>query len=412
MGWSMDCPQPQIGTRCRENAYLHVDGKGEMGGVMRLETWGAGKVLVVAVMGWVSMIPAAGQQKTQSAARTLAAKKDGRAEIDAHVAEWLKQSDVPSVAVAYIEDRKVAWTEVYGEQSPGVPATAKTLYNMASLTKPVTAETVLRLASAGKLSLDESMSPFWLDPDIKDDTWSKLLTPRLCLSHQTGFANWRRMTGGVLKIRWEPGTQTGYSGEGYNYVGRFAEKKMGKPFDALAQEMVFDPVGMKETSYTAKEWYAGRLAVPHGPRAEKPVDPVAATWNGADLLRTTIGDYAKFMVSVMHDQGLTKGIAAERATMTRDLVKPKDLDKACNEAREVGHCSVRAGMGLGWEVETVNGVKILDHDGSDWGVKTFAMFVPSQGTGVVVFTNGENGKDVIRKVVEALYPNRLYLATM
>jgi CubicO group peptidase (beta-lactamase class C family) len=383
-----------------------------MGGVMRLETWGAGKVLVVAVMGWVSMIPAAGQQKTESAARTLAAKKDGRAEIDAHAAEWLKQSDVPSVAVAYIEDRKVAWTEVYGEQSPGVPATAKTLYNMASLTKPVTAETVLRLASAGKLSLDESMSPFWLDPDIKDDPWSKLLTPRLCLSHQTGFANWRRMTGGVLKIRWEPGTQTGYSGEGYNYVGRFAEEKMGKPFDALAQEMVFDPVGMRETSYTAKEWYAGRLAVPHGPRAEKPADPVATTWNGADLLRTTIGDYAKFMVSVMHDQGLTKGIAAERATMTRDLVKPKDLDKACNEAKEVGHCTVRAGMGLGWEVETVNGVKILDHDGSDWGVKTFAMFVPSQRTGVVVFTNGENGKDVIRKVVEALYPNRLYVATM
>ena len=141
--------------------------------------------------------------------------------------------------------------EVYGEQSPGVSATGKTLYNMASLTKPVTAETVLRLASARKLSLDESMSPFWLYPDIKDDPWSKLLTPRLCLSHQTGFANWRRMTGGVLKIRWEPGTQTGYSGEGYNYVGRFVEKKMAKPFDALAQEIVFDPIGMKETSYVS-----------------------------------------------------------------------------------------------------------------------------------------------------------------
>jgi CubicO group peptidase (beta-lactamase class C family) len=159
-----------------------------------------------------------------------------------------------------------AWTAVYGEQSPGVAAIGKTLYNMASLTKPVTAETVLRLASAGKFSLDESMSSFWLDPDIKDDPWSKLLTPRLCLSHQTGFANWRRMTGGVLKIRWQPGTQTGYSGEGYNYVGRFAEKKLAKPFDVLAQEIVFDPIGMKETSYTAKEWYAGRLAVPHGRR--------------------------------------------------------------------------------------------------------------------------------------------------
>jgi CubicO group peptidase (beta-lactamase class C family) len=384
-------------------------GTGEM---MRLNVYRARKVLVIAVMGCMGTNLAAGQHKGRFTAPTVAAKGNGRAEIDAHAAEWLKQSDVPSVAVAYIEDGKVAWTAVYGEQSPGVWATGKTLYNMASLTKPITAETVLRLASAGKLSLDESMSPFWLDPDIKDDPWSKLLTPRLCLSHQTGFANWRRITGGVLKIRWQPGTQTGYSGEGYMYVGRFAENKMAKPFDALAQQIVFDPIGMKDTSYTAKEWYAGHLAVPRGPKGETSIDPVVTTWNGADLLRTTIGDYAKFVVSAMHDEGLTREIAAERATMTRDLVKPEDLDKLCKIAGKVGHCTITAGMGLGWEVETVNGLKILTHDGSDWGVRTFAMFVPSQGIGVIVFTNGENGNQVIRKVVEALYPNQLFLATM
>lgn len=368
--------------------------------------------LLVAAIASISMIPVSAQDSPKPTAETVAAKKNARADIDARAAEWLKDSDVPSLAVAYIEGGKLAWTAVYGEQSPGVPATEATLYNMASLTKPITAETVLRLASAGKLSLDESMSPFWLDPDIKEDPWSKLLTPRLCLSHQTGFANWRRMTGGVLKIRWKPGTQTGYSGEGYNYVGRFTEKKLATPFDALAQEMVFDPIGMKETSYTSKDWYAGRLAVPHGPNGEKPFDPVATSWNGADQLRTTIGDYAKFVVSVMHDEGLTKAVAAERATMTRDTVKPEDLEKACREAGEQGHCIVTAGMGLGWEVETVNGVKILNHDGSDWGVKTLAMFVPSQGIGIVVFTNGENGMQVIRKVVEVLYPNKLFRATM
>src|SRR6202167_3172910 len=380
--------------------------------MMKLNAWRARKTLVVAAMGCMGTIPAAAPHRQQSTARTVAAKKDGHAEIAAHAAEWLKQSDVPSVAVAYIEDRKVAWTAVYGEQSPGVPATAKTLYNTASLTKPVTAETVLRLASAVKLSLDESMSPFWLDPDIKDDPRSKLLTPRLCLSHQTGFPNWRGKTGGVLKIQWDPGTQTGYSGEGFNYIGRFTEKKLGKPFDVLAQEMVFDPVGMNETSYTAKNWYAGRLAVPRGPNRDKPVDDVATTWDGADLLRTTIQDYAKFVVSVMHDEGLTREIAAERATLTRDRMKPEDLKNVCNTAGEPGHCLVTAGMGLGWGVETVNGEKILDHDGSDWGVKTFVMFVPSRGIGVVVFTNGENGNAVIKKVVEVLYPNSLYVATM
>jgi CubicO group peptidase (beta-lactamase class C family) len=386
--------------------------KSALNEIMKARKWLAAKALVVAVTSCLSMIPAMAHRKAQSTARSVPTLEGGRAEFNAHVSEWLKESDVPSVAVAYIRDRKVAWTEVYGEQSPGVAATHHTLYNMASLTKPITAETILRLASAKKLSLDESISKIWIDPDITDDPYSKLLTPRLCLSHQTGFANWRRMTGGVLKIRWKPGTQTGYSGEGYNYVGAFAERKLARPFDALAQETVLDPIGMKETSYTAKDWYSGRLAVPHGPKAEKPIDPIATKWNAADLLRTTIGDYAKFVVSVMRDEGLTAAIAAERATITRDTVKPEDMEKACREAGELSQCTVTAGMGLGWEVEIVNGVKILNHDGSDWGVRTLAMFVPSQGIGVVVFTNGENGMRVIRKVVEALYPNKLYAATI
>jgi CubicO group peptidase (beta-lactamase class C family) len=380
--------------------------------VMRVKLSGAAKALVAAVTLCVSIISATAHKELQSTAQTAAATRDGRAEIDAHMAEWLKESDVPSVAVAYIQDRQVAWTEVYGEQSPGVAATERTLYNVASLTKPITAETILRLASARKLSLDESMSPIWVDPDIRDNPYSKLLTPRLCLSHQTGFANWRRMTAGVLKIRWKPGTQTGYSGEGYNYVGTFVERKFARPFDALAQEMVLGPIGMKDTSYTAKDWYSGRLAMPHGPKAERSIEPVATKWNGADLLRTTIGDYAKLVVSVMRDEGLTEPIAAERATITRDMVTPEDLEKVCRDAGELGQCRVTAGMGLGWEVEIVNGVKILDHDGSDSGVRTSAMFVPSQGIGVVVFTNGENGNRVIRKVVEALYPNKLYVARM
>jgi hypothetical protein len=68
---------------------------------------------------------------------------------------------------------------------------------------------------------------------------------------------------------------------------------------------------MKETSHTARDWYSRRLAVPHGRNGEKPFGGVATAWNGANLLRTTIGDYAKFVVSVMHDEGLTKAIAAE-----------------------------------------------------------------------------------------------------
>jgi CubicO group peptidase (beta-lactamase class C family) len=334
-----------------------------------------------------------------------------RQSLDASAPAWLKQNDVPSVAVAYIDHGKIAWTAVYGEQSPSVPATDKTLYNIASLTKPITAEIVLRLAAKGKLSLDESMSDYWVDPDIKDNPWTPLLTPRIALSHQTGFANWRRMTNGVLTIRWQPGTQTGYSGEGYNYLGRFLEKKTGTPFEQLAQQYVLDPIGMKDTSFMPKPWFEGRIALPHGPEGTLP-EYKQTKWSAADLVHTTVGDYARFVIAVMHDQALTKTLVTERSTITRDQVTPEQLSKICAADPDPKHCTVSVGMGLGWQVDHFDDVTILEHGGSDTGAHTFAFFAPQTQTGVVIFTNGENGPKVISEVVRLLYPNPLFLQTI
>lgn len=340
-------------------------------------------------------------------------KSDLKAQVDQKAPQWLKQYDVPSAAVAYIEDGKVAWTAIYGEQSPGVPATSKTLYNVASLTKPISAEVILRLVSAGKLSLDEQISVFWIDPDVKDNPWNKLLTPRLCLSHQTGFPNWRYQTNGVLKFQWEPGTSTGYSGEGYDYVARFAEKKVGRSFEDLAKEYVFDSVGMKDTAYSPHDWFKGRVAVARGPKGE--VQPTTqSTWSAADLLRTTIGDYANFVLSVIHKDGLTSKIATEQLTSTRNLATHEQLEHLCVEAKvsSPSDCKGTAGMGLGWEVLTLNDEMIIDHSGSDWGVHTLAFFLPQRQFGMVVFTNGENGAKVIREIVSLAYHNPLFIATL
>ena len=88
--------------------------------------------------------------------------------------------------------------EAYGEAAPGMPASNATLYNIASMSKPISAEVILRLAAVNKLSLDEPMHAYWVDPDLAADPRAKLLTTRMALDHQTGFANWRRETGGKL----------------------------------------------------------------------------------------------------------------------------------------------------------------------------------------------------------------------
>ncbi|MHC0443631.1 serine hydrolase, partial [Flavobacterium sp. 3-210] len=70
-------------------------------------------------------------------------------------------------------------------------ASYNTIWNVASLTKPITAIIALKLVSQGKWNLDESLDKYWIDPDIKNNPDHKLLTTRIILSHQTGFPNWR-----------------------------------------------------------------------------------------------------------------------------------------------------------------------------------------------------------------------------
>jgi CubicO group peptidase (beta-lactamase class C family) len=91
-------------------------------------------------------------------------------------------------------------------------------------------------------------------------------------------------------------------------------------------------------------------------------------------LRTTIGDYAKFLVSVMHNENVNWEITTERLTVTRNLVTPEEQTKACAQAKwNLAGRRVTAGLGLGWQIIQNNDETIVDHSGSDWGVHTHAF---------------------------------------
>jgi CubicO group peptidase (beta-lactamase class C family) len=287
----------------------------------------------------------------------------------------------------------VRWTRVYGEQAPGVPATARTLYNVASLAKPVFAEVVLRLAATGRVGLDEPMATRWVDPDLAGDPRRGALTPRVALSHRTGFANWRRETGGVLRFRHDPGTAYGYSGEGFEYVRRFAEAALGAPLDTLARRHVFEPYGMPQTAFARQAWFAGRVALPMGPegRYGEPAFPPGG--NAADDLYTTIDDYAAFVVGVMHRRALPAALAAARDSLH---VADTSSVRQCREM--MGARCPGFGQGLGWAILTFPDHRVLWHTGSDWGEKAMVFYSPERRDGLVLLTNGANGTPVMLDV--------------
>ena len=331
------------------------------------------------------------------ASTASAAPDPRRASLDRLVPRLLAEHKVPSASVAHVEDGRIVLLAAYGEQSPGVPATTDTLYNVASLTKPISAETVLRLASQGGLSLDEPMHPHWVDPDLAADPRHRLLTPRVALSHRTGFPNWRRMAADKrLAFRTGPGEKPGYSGEGYEYFARFTERKAGEPFEALAQRLVFDPIGMSRTSYTGRPWFEGRLATGVNEEGKPQEHSIRTAFVASDDMVTSPADYARFLISSMKREGLTPAIARERET-----VQASTRETSCAGARANG-CPDEIGFGLGWEVLKFPDRTMMMHSGNDSGEFTIAWFSPDTRDGTVIFTNKHDGYKIVVEVAEAL----------
>jgi CubicO group peptidase (beta-lactamase class C family) len=141
------------------------------------------------------------------------------------IQKLLNENKIPALGIGIIQDANLTQVKVFGELQKGRIAPLDTIFNVASLTKPVVALLTLKLVSLGKWNLDEPLDKYWIDPDIKNDPRHKKLTTRLVLSHQTGFPNWRWLNKSKkLEFAYEPGTRYQYSGEGFEYLRKALEK--------------------------------------------------------------------------------------------------------------------------------------------------------------------------------------------
>ena len=296
----------------------------------------------------------------------------------------MQKHKVPALGIGTIENEKLKTTKVLGELKAGVPAPVNTIFQVASLTKPIVEITTLRLVSKGLWSLDEPLYHYWIDPDVMNDPRNKLLTTRHVLAHQTGFVNWRWLhSTGKLAFDFEPGTKTQYSGEGLEYLKHALETKFKIPLAAIVDKYLFKPDGMHETRFfwddSIKE---ERYAVAHN-RDEKPYEiRKNKETSAADLLMTSIHDYTLFGRNVLKKKGLSEKV-------WQDMIRIQGKNQ-------------NSKFGLGWEVfnELKNGEFALIHSGSDPGVRTVIILLPKSERGLVIFTNSDNGMALILDIIK------------
>jgi CubicO group peptidase (beta-lactamase class C family) len=291
----------------------------------------------------------------------------------------MTRAQVPGVQVAIVDGNRVT-SHSYGiaNVKTGERVTDETIFEAASISKPVFAYAVMKLVREGKLDLDKSLGTYLDQPYIADPRVAAI-TARLVLSHRTGFPNWRS-TGKDLDIRFDPGTRFSYSGEGVVYLQHVVEAITKEPFDDFMRRTVFTPLGMTHSSYVWQPSYETMKAWGHDDagssfRRRKPEGP-----NAAATLHTTASDLGRFFANFMTDPLARPMLHAEVAVPVNCAV--------CATNKNPGPPSSTIAWGLG--------IGLLDnryfwHWGDDGDFKAYVFGDPVEKRAAVVLTNGSGG---------------------
>ena len=320
----------------------------------------------------------------------------------------MDEYDAASVGVGIIKNGKLVWTGYYGEQSPGVRAGPQTMFNTASTNKAVTAETALRLASRGVIDLDESISNYYIHPDLREDSRHKLLTPRMLLSHQAGFKNWPYLyADGKLAFIDEPGNGSyNYAGIGFRIFAKFLEAKLEKPFPQIVHEEVFDPIGMKHTTNSHDE--AHRMATLVTPVDgngifQSDYELEADYWSAADDLFVSVEDYAAFLIATMNNDAVSEEMAGERTRVQTHIANHSIWGCAKDG---VDPCPSPYGHSIGWFVFGYKDGIVLHHGGNDKSEGAMAYYEPATGNGGIIFVNSPKGAQLWPEIADIIDPKQ------
>ncbi len=250
------------------------------------------------------------------------------AAIDAGAQQLMRRENVEGLALAVIEGGQIIHVAAYGRRNveKDLPLTVDTIMYGASLTKTAFAYMVLQLVDEGRLDLDASIAdllprplPEYEDyPDLAEDERWKELTPRIILTHATGFANFRWLEDDRrLRFHHDPGARYGYSGEGFYILQLALEEGLGLDVGKEMQTRIFDRFGMTNTSMTWRADFAENLADGYGLDGTMEPHDDRSSVSAAGSMDTSINDQARMWAGILRGDGLT---AASRAELIRGQV--------------------------------------------------------------------------------------------
>jgi len=326
------------------------------------------------------------------------------------LADRMAALHVPGVSVAVIRDGKIEWARGFGVTRVGGSAvTPETLFQAASISKPVTALAVMHLAESGKLDLDADVNQYlktWKVPPSSFTEKTKV-TLRELLSHTAGmtvhgfpgYASDAALPSAVQILNGEkpantpairvdtiPGTNWRYSGGGFVITQVLLEDVTGRPFPKLMNDLVLAPIGMTRSTYeqplppnrmaeAAMPYHPDGQAVPGGPHVYPEMAP-AGLW-------TTPSDLARYAIEVQ------KALAGKSNAVLSAATARKMLSPGQNR------------WGLGVETGGGAGHPYFKHGGANEGFQC-DLVAYENGDGAVVMTNSDRGGQLVAEILRTI----------
>jgi CubicO group peptidase (beta-lactamase class C family) len=330
---------------------------------------------------------------------------------------------VPGISVAFVYHEELAWTQGYGvvEEGGEKPVTNETIFQAASISKPVTAMVALHLVEAGLLDLDADVNDMlhsWKVPEsqhtrVRRDGSQPKITLRGLLSHSAGFTvkGYRGYTpdrqlptlqqilkgekpanSRPVRVVQRPGKGYKYSSGGYMVVQQMIEDVTGRSLAVLAKEIIFDKLGMANSTFDSKlpKAYLPRAATGHNKNSKI----VSGKWHtypeqAAASLWTTPTDLARLIVEILKSYKNESNLVLS-AEMTRQMLIPQvniGVDWDC---------------GLAFNIIQKDGMTRIGHPGWNVGFHCIMLGCLEAGQGLIWMTNGENGRHLGLEVSHGL----------
>jgi CubicO group peptidase (beta-lactamase class C family) len=336
-------------------------------------------------------------------------------EIDTAVTRHMLAAKVPGIAIAILNDNRVAYEHAFGfrDKDNHLPLTTASIMTSASLTKSAFACLAMQLVEQGALNLDKPVYEYLPKPlpdypnykDLATDPRYKKITARMLLDHTSGFPNWRRFTDdGKLSLAFEPGSRFAYSGEGIDLLQFVVETITRQSLTVLMRDRIFQPFGMTRTGMVWESRFESDFANAYDEQGRSLGPQRRRHPSAAGSMQSNLHDFTLFMQGVMQGKIISPKMRDLMLSPQISILSKHEFPTFSSETTAANQ-SIRLSYGLGWGLYFTPYGKAFFKEGHDEGFMHYAVGFPDAGIALVIMSNSSNTEGIYKVLLETLLGN-------